>query len=653
MTEGRCDSVASTDSMDQHEDDMSSLLRTVAELNVKMNALQSQQDPAQCNPMGKISNAIPELDSSTFSHSGPSRDAGEKTSMSSVTVKGCRESEGGSGGLWAELQGVLSTLESSINRTKVTVTSQHLNDEQKQAEHLSAAQESWVQATQVLEEMEREFGISYPSALPSVERQKYQQDILTMHKLNQNLRSALQSRQEELNRSEAAVRELDEEKRSLKEKFLGLKRAWLTGGSSSPPCSSSGSSSRALSPCWTGPPRAGSPMTDASLPGTQHSPDSLSSPTLETEVEGLQRLLERLKVRNERLNAALKRRKGEAEQISMTLSQHEADSTALQMALKYCEECEDAYSSLLSLYEAGKRKQQTTAVTEPSLRPSGVDSEQKTSSSTSSPPEGAVQTKQNSSLSSEECESQAEAIRQRIVKLKQDRAAVCVPEPGKVGEGKLSPDTGTLAGPRATSSASSQSTKAEKAALLYELVKVREEMWELRNVIGLMEKERRSLEWTLQTQNIQDAAAALLLDSLKEELQDWAEQKKRAENRAQVRSGGGIPGPRSHAILRELQAVLQREQMLKRRAMSLRGSLDSALADCSAQRRHSREEVTRLALCHSKATSTYRSARRKHHEQLWQLEQQMAAMSQRHVTQEAELKAALEVLEGKREETVL
>lgn len=48
-----------------------------------------------------------------------------------------------------------------------------------------------------------------------------------------------------------------------------------------------------------------------------------------------------------------------------------------------------------------------------------------------------------------------------------------------------------------------------------------------------------------------------------------------------------------------------------------------------------------------------RSARKKHHEQLWRLERQMMAMQERHDAQLAELKSTLEALEWKKEETVL
>lgn len=78
-----------------------------------------------------------------------------------------------------------------------------------------------------------------------------------------------------------------------------------------------------------------------------------------------------------------------------------------------------------------------------------------------------------SSLSEQEFKGKAGVILQRIARLKQDRAAMCIPQRGKSGEGKISPDTGTLAGVRGRTSSFSKNTKEEKAALLYELVTVR------------------------------------------------------------------------------------------------------------------------------------------------------------------------------------
>lgn len=77
------------------------------------------------------------------------------------------------------------------------------------------------------------------------------------------------------------------------------------------------------------------------------------------------------------------------------------------------------------------------------------------------------------SLSAEEFNEKAEVIQQRIARLKQDREAVCIPQEIRTGEGKLSPDTGTLAGVRRLSFLSSKNPKEEKTALMYELVNVR------------------------------------------------------------------------------------------------------------------------------------------------------------------------------------
>lgn len=76
-------------------------------------------------------------------------------------------------------------------------------------------------------------------------------------------------------------------------------------------------------------------------------------------------------------------------------------------------------------------------------------------------------------MSTEEFEEKAGVLQQRIVCLKQDRATVCIPQETKTGEGKLSPDTGTLAGARRLSFLSSNNPKEEKTALLHELVNVR------------------------------------------------------------------------------------------------------------------------------------------------------------------------------------
>ncbi|KAJ8408307.1 hypothetical protein AAFF_G00257210 [Aldrovandia affinis] len=640
----------------QCEAEVGSLLRIIADLNGRMNALQAPRDSADSAVVGQEMSSIPD----PVSQPSPSHRVPEESDAPTASESSGAEKED-SGQIWMELQGALTALESSVITGRTRAAPHTACDEEIHAQHLAAARESWVKVTQVLEELERDVGVSYPSELPAEEKRKYQRDVLALHERNCNLRATLQCREKELCRSTVTLSGLKEERNKLQLKLLGLQKHRQAGGSLSPPNSPSSSSSGAMSPRWASPPFPGSPLLlrrpigafpalatggDSALPSSASpsttlysSPGSSLSGGLETETDRLQRCIERLKARNERLSAALERRKGESEQISMTLSKHEANSTALQMALRYSEECEEAYNELLCLYDARRQQElipeprETTESGKETLRLSHSKPETRSPETgesllSLSPPGGAkeaVQHQHNRGTPSV-LEGQEQAIREKIWKLKQDRAAVCVPAREPDGDSKPSPDTGTLSGPRGQDTTRPHNTKREKATLLYELVTVREEMSELRGTIRLTEKERRCLEWTLTAQQAQDVAGALMAESLREELEDrQTERQKLAETGAKPDSGGGIPGPRNRTILRELQAALQREQILKRR----------------------------LVLAHSKAAGTYRSACRKHREQLWRLERQVTAISERHMMQVTSLKATLEALQLKREETVL
>lgn len=70
----------------------------------------------------------------------------------------------------------------------------------------------------MLEEMESDLGISYPSALPPDERRQYQRDILSLYKQNRDLSASLKSRQEELKGAERTLVDLEDEKKWLQEK---------------------------------------------------------------------------------------------------------------------------------------------------------------------------------------------------------------------------------------------------------------------------------------------------------------------------------------------------------------------------------------------------------------------------------------------------
>uniref|UniRef100_A0A3B5LQV1 Usher syndrome 1C binding protein 1 n=1 Tax=Xiphophorus couchianus TaxID=32473 RepID=A0A3B5LQV1_9TELE len=312
---------------------------------------------------------------------------------------------------------------------------------------------------------------------------------------------------------------------------------------------------------------------------------------------GISRCIERLKARNERLTVALERRKADSEQISLKLCRLESDCSALQMALRY-EECEEAYGELLFLYEAK-------------------------------------------------------------LQLKRERSAICPAKPGPGAEVRLSSETGQPVGTRwghmMKDNTKPPESKREKASLFHELISVREEMSDLRALIRLKEKELRCLEWGLMGQKSQEAAGVFIPENLRDEAEDRKTEQFQTfgENATKAVSDGETTSSLTRPILKELQAVLQREQALKRRLAMVHDSLNSALADGAPHRKDNAEQIARLTQAHSKALSSYRQIRRKYREQVWRLEQKVAAMMESQHSQSEAAKAAEEGAEWRKEETIL
>ncbi|XP_026179588.1 colorectal mutant cancer protein isoform X2 [Mastacembelus armatus] len=602
----------------------------------------------------------------------------ERDDVSAATAKPSLTGQGGSSVVWTKVQEVLSSLEDSISYRRTWAAPITASDHNKHKEHLRAAQESWVKASQILEEMEREFGISFPSDLP---KDQYQEEMLDVDKRSSVLKTTLQIHQNELERAQNNISQIEEERN----KPVGLHKAWRSGSRSPSYWATAGT----LSPDWASPPYPGSPLLhrrsaravtplsaggDTSPLGSINSGSPCPSPiSQESETERLNRYIERLKARNERLTAALERRKGESEQIHFALNRLESDCSALQLALRYCEECEEAYSELLSLYEAKKQQsiplQTDSAEADSPMQPSDSPSAQlrkmgteelSTSFSTAGVTEE-TETQSHTGQRTPELMDREAVLRQQIERLKRDRAAICLPKPHPGVESKMSPETSHLVsgylisgGPVTKDNPKPLDAKKEKASLFYELISVREEMSDLRALIRLKEKELRCLEWSLMAQKAQEAAGVFVPESLREELDDHkTEQQSLCETTANLGSDGDIAGPRTRPILKELQAVLQREQALKKRLALVQDSLNPALSDSASHRRDNGEQLAWLTQAHSKALSSYRQIRRKYREQAWRLEQKVTAMMESHHNQSAAPKTAGEVLEWRREETVL
>ncbi|XP_034562936.1 colorectal mutant cancer protein [Notolabrus celidotus] len=649
----------------QCEAEVGTLLSIIAELNKKMGSLKAPSESGDLRPPGPPGPLVPDLLSHRLTRSSP-----ERTTASANTSKPLLSGRGGGSVMWTKLQEVLSSVEDSISCKRSWAAPITALDQSKHREHLRAAQESWGKSAQILEDMEKEFGISCPQGAP---KDKFQEEIPDQEKRDSALKGVLLDHQEELERAQSIFSNMEEEK----SKLVGLHKPWRSGSHSPsyrPP-------SGALSPDWASPPFPGSPLLsrrtsravtplslggDGSPLGSVRSYSPCQSPiSPESEPERLHRCIERLKARNERLTAALERRKAESEQISAKVNKLEADCCALQTALRYSEECEEAYSELLSIYDSKKQQSIPDSAEKVGDRPDSPSAqlremgteELSTSFSTAGVTEEMQTQRHTGQRTPEQGEPEA-VLRQQIERLKRDRAAICLPKSSQGDECKMSPDTGHPAGSRGgpvtKESAKPSDTKKEKASLFYELISVREEMSDLRALIRLKEKELRCLEWSLMAQKAQEAAGAFVPESLREELEDHtAEQQRFCESAAKLGSEGDIPSPRSRPILKELQAVLQREQALKKRLALVHDSLNTALSDNTSHRRDSGEQYARLTQAHSKALSSYRQIRRKYREQVWRLEQKVAAMMESHQQQSAAQKSAGESSEWRREETVL
>ncbi|XP_034036024.1 uncharacterized protein ushbp1 isoform X2 [Thalassophryne amazonica] len=585
----------------QCEVELNALLSIIAELNKKMGSVKApSEQSAPCRPL------VPDLLSHRLIRRSP-----ERRTAVSPTYTPVLTNQGGSNVVWTKLEEVLSAVEDSISCRRSWAEPITASDQAKVKEQQRAAQESWIKATQILDEMEKEFGISCPSGLP-----KYQDDNLDWDKQEKTHRSTVQNHQEKMERTKSTNRQMEEEKN----KMMVLHAAWKSGSCSSSYKPSGNSPAGSLSPDWASPPfpgspsvlrrrtQAGAPGGDSSLLAAVNSGSQCPSPGSENETERLNRCIERLKVRNERLTAALERRKGESELTSITLNKLEADCSAMQTALRYHEECEEAYSELLSLHEAQKQQSAPlqTLTTErvsnimqqpdsPADQHRHIGTEEISTSFSAAESAEETHTQSHSEQRTPDLMKREAALRQQIERLKKNRAAICVPKSGPGTDEKLCSDTG---GPGLTDNTRFPDNKKERASLFYELISVREEMSDMRALIRFKEKELRSLEWRLMAQKAQDAAGALVPESLREELEDRRNDQRLSESAAKTGSDSDTPGPRTGPLLKELQVILQREQALKRRLALVQDSLNMALSDVASHRRDSGEQIARLTQAH-------------------------------------------------------
>ncbi|XP_030229222.1 uncharacterized protein ushbp1 isoform X2 [Gadus morhua] len=339
----------------QCQEDMGSLLSSIAELNVKIGRLKAPSEPEDFKPSRVSQPVLQGLWHHRLLTGGQERPPAPGSDRGPPNPEGRRE-------LWPKLQKALTAVERSVNTRRKWAILTTATDLVRQTEHLVAAETITASATQILEEIQRELGISFPPAMPNIERPQCR------------IHSSLGAETQAPPPPPPSPIPLMGEMGSLRRKLEGLQKAWSSRSPSplySPPGASpcGPRSPRLTSP----PPCPGSPLLlrrplraftaplstlrDTSPPGSPRpartpgvcsaSPAPNSASSHESETERLQRYVKRLRARNRRLSSALERRTAEPPQ---------GDRPTLQMALAYCQECEEAYSELLSLYELNKQQ---------------------------------------------------------------------------------------------------------------------------------------------------------------------------------------------------------------------------------------------------------------------------------------------------------
>ncbi|XP_077463402.1 colorectal mutant cancer protein [Stigmatopora argus] len=633
----------------QCEAEVGTLLSIIAEVSKKMGSLKAPSEAGDLRPPSPL---FPDLLSHRLVRSSP-----EKNSATDVNYRLSRLYQGGSNLVWTELKGALTAVEDSIHCRRSWAAPIAFSDREKPKEHLRAAQDSWAKASKVLEEMEKEFGISFPS---EAAKETFQELVTGKHFGT----PPLQAQRGELQRAHS-VSHVEEDKSKV-----GQHRGWRSAV-----CSPSARSSSITGPlsaeraCSSFP---NSPLLLRRATGGSLSSGGESSPlsfvmfgspcqspvSMETEVERLNRQIEGLKARNEHLTVALERKTIECEQISVTLKRLEADCSAMHLALRYCDECEGAYSELLSLYDTQSQESlllQTARAGvddsqqfgNPSPQHREMVSEELSTSFTRG--DGTGEVEMHTTRRTPELTDREVALRQLIERLKVDRTAIGLARPRPhQAEVKITLDAvypaGLRVGHLSKESSKPAERKRDKNYLFHELITAREEMSDLRALIRLKEKELRCLEWSVATQKSQEGSGACISENLQEEPGE-----RKTEQQSKLCSDGDVIGLRTRPILKELQALLHREQVLKKRLSLVYESMNATFTDS----KDSDEHVAWIAQAQSKALSSYRHIRRKYREQVWKLEQKLAAMMESQQIQRETSRATGEDSDWKREETIL
>ncbi|KAM4888088.1 harmonin-binding protein USHBP1 isoform 1-T2 [Thomomys bottae] len=488
------------------------------------------------------------------------------------------------------------------------------------------------------------------------------------------LRLALESREAELLRTQAALQALQAEKETLQGHVQELQES-LRRLESSPPMSpghagSPGSDSSGSGADW-GPWGARDSSSPAPLLQLRDSssqippPVSTSAPKptvklLEGRAEQLWGSLEKLKCFNRLLLAVLQGFKGRCEELSMQLGTRAAEATALRLALQDSESCEEAFGALLALWEADPAR--GGQVPRADLQLAQEEACRLLAQMEATMDGGTPQrSPEGSSVDKPTPQEVATQLQGCIQRLQERRALLKIPrEPGPStaarltalhGEAMVQAILETQPGPALP--------HLEKTDIQQDVLATRETLVDLMLQLQLLRREKRGLELREAALRAQGPAHALLLEQLQwekaqlepepggardsgsneeEEEEEWPQGPPALPVGTDEGQLGRIWDPEK--LSQELAASLTRSRGLQQQVQSLRQRLEQAAQRGRASRAQCAELHRDLCKAHSALVLAFRGAHRKQEEQRRKLERQLARLGARQAEELARLEAA-------------
>ncbi|XP_069915050.1 harmonin-binding protein USHBP1 isoform X2 [Oryctolagus cuniculus] len=497
------------------------------------------------------------------------------------------------------------------------------------------------------------------------------------------LRLALQSREDELGHTRAALRALEADKETLQREVQELQDALMRLEPLSPRTHShaGGSGSGSSSSGADGEPWGGQDSLSLAHPllrrirsdSSVHILGSLPSrplapemQILEAQMEQLRGNIEKLKCFNRLLLAVLQGRKGRCESLSMRLSQREAEATALRLALQDSEHREAVCAALLALHEASSGARDLEATEREAWRLLA----QEEGGADAAAPRKAQPSPEGSSVDKPTPQEVAALLQGYARRLRQRQALVKTPpEPGPTVE-----PTPTMPHAEAMVQAMLEAQpgpalpRLEKMEIQRELVATRETLADLMLQLQLVRREKRGLELREAALRAQGPAHALLLEQLQWERAQLGaagphsgagdssgagsseeEEEERPQGPPAVPNAteGGQVGRAwdPERLAQELAASLARAADLRAQLRALWRELEQVAQKGRVRRAQSAELNSDLCKAHSALVLAFRGAHRKQEEQRRKLEEQVAILEARQAEELAALEATARALE--------